>query len=65
MRLIELQSMTARVPPAGSAGMGLEQYLYFKPSHSLSTYTEAARRRDAIPDDPWLLEAAQNRPTET
>ena len=59
VRLSELQSMTVRAPPAGSVGIGLEQNLYFDPSHSLSTYAEAARRNGAITDDPRLLDAAQ------
>ena len=43
VRLSELQSTTVRVPPAGSVGIGLEQDLYFKPSHSLIAYAEAAQ----------------------
>ena len=56
--LSELHSMTVRVPPAG---MGLEQDLHFKPSHSLSAYAEAARRNGAITDDTKMLDAAQDR----
>ena len=42
VRLSELQSMAVRVPPTGSISIGLEQDLYFKPSHSLIAYAEAA-----------------------
>ena len=42
VRLSELHSMTARVPTDGSIGMSLEKDRYFKPSHSLSVYAEAA-----------------------
>ena len=35
VRLSELQSMTVRVSPSTSAGVGLERDLYFNPSHSL------------------------------
>ena len=55
VRLNELQRMTVRVPPAGSVGIDLEQDLYFKPSHSLSTYAESARQNGAITDNPRLL----------
>ena len=41
--------------------MGLEQDLYFKPSHSLSLYAEAARQHGAITDDARLLDATQDR----
>ena len=60
VRLSELQSITVRVPPTSSFGMGLEQDLYFKPTHSLSIYAEAARQHGAITDDPRLLDAAQD-----
>ena len=60
VRLSELQSMTLRVPPRGSVGMGLEQDVHFKPCHSLSVYAEAARQNGAITDDPRLLNAAQD-----
>ena len=60
VRLSELQSMTVRVPPAGSVGTGLEQDVHFKPCHSLSVYEEAARKNGAITDDPRLLNAAQD-----
>ncbi len=58
-RLIDLQSTTVRVSPARSVGTGFEEDLYFNPSHSLSTYAEAARRNGAITDDPRLLDATQ------
>ena len=58
VRLSELHSMTLHVP---SAGIGLEQDLYFKPSHSLSVYAEAGRQRGAIIDIASLLDAAQDR----
>ena len=61
VRLSELQSITVRVPPGRSVAIGLERDLYFKPSHSLSTYAEAARRNGAITDNPRLLDAAQDR----
>ena len=61
MRLSELQSITVRVPSAGSVATGLEQDPYFKPSHSLSTYAAAARHNGAITEDLWLLGAAQDR----
>ena len=61
VRLSELQSMTVPVSPGGSIGMGLEQDLYFKPSHSLSTYAEAARQNGVITEEPRLLDAAQGR----
>ena len=61
VRLSDLQSTTVQVPPAGSGGIGLEQDLYFRPSHSLSTYAAAARQNGAITDDPRLLDAAQDR----
>ena len=60
VQLSDLQSTTVRVPPAGSVGIGLEQDLYFKPSHSLSVYAEAARQNGAITDNPRLLDAAQD-----
>ena len=56
VRLSELQSMTVQIPPAG---IGLEQDLYFRPSHSLGVYAEAARQNGAITDAPRLLDAAQ------
>ena len=58
VRLSELQRVTVRVPPTGSAALGLEQDLYFKPSHPLSLYAEAARQNGAITDDPMFLDAA-------
>ena len=61
VRLSRLQSITARVRPAGSLGIGLERDLYFKPGHSLSAYAEAARKNGAITDNPRLLDAAQDR----
>ena len=61
VRLSELQSITVPVPPAGAGSIGLERDLYFKPSHSLSTYAEAARQNGAITYDPRLLDAAQDR----
>ena len=61
MRLSELQSTTVRVPPASSIGIGLEQDLYFKPSHSLIAYAEAAQKNGAITYDPRLLDAAPGR----
>ena len=61
VRLSELQSITVRVPPGRSVAIGLERDLYFKPSHSLSTYAAAARRHGAITYDPRLLDAAQDR----
>ena len=60
VRLSELQSMTVRVPPGRSAGIGLERDLYFSPSHSLSVYAAAARQNGAITDNPNLLDAAQD-----
>ena len=65
VRLSELQSITVRVPPAGSVGMGLERDLYFKPSHLLSVYAEAARQHGATTDNPRLLDDAQDRSTAT
>ena len=59
VRLSELQSVTVRVPPGGSAGIGLEQDLYFRPCHSLGVYADAARRNGAITEAPRLLDAAQ------
>ena len=61
VRLSELQSITVRVPPGRSAGIGLERDLYFEPSHSLSVYAEAARQNGTITYDPRLLDAAQDR----
>ena len=61
MRLSELQSITVRVPPAGSVGIGLEQDLYFKPSNSLSADAEAAQQNGAVTDASKLLDAAQDR----
>ena len=61
VRLSELQSMTVRVPPSGTVSIGLEQDLYFKPSHSLSVYAEAARQNGTITDDPNLLDATEDR----
>ena len=58
MRLSELQSTIVGVPPTGSAALGLEQDLYFKPSHLLSAYAEAARQNRAITDNANLLDAA-------
>ena len=48
VRLSDLQSTTVPVLPAGSVGIGLEQDLHFKLSHSLSAYAEAAWQNDAI-----------------
>ena len=59
VRLSELQGITVRVPPAGSGSIGLERDLYFKPSHSLSVYAEAAWRNGGLTDDPRSLDAAQ------
>ena len=61
VRLSELQSMTVRVPPGRSDGIGLEQDMYFEPIHSLSVYAEAARQNGTITDNPRLLDAAQGR----
>ena len=61
VRLGELQSVTVRVPPAGSGNIGLERDLYFKPSHSLSAYAAAARQHGAITDNPRLLDEVQGR----
>ena len=61
VRLSDLQSMTVRVPPSGNAGMGLERYLHFELSHSLSTYAEAARQNGAVTDDSKLSDADQDR----
>ena len=52
--------MAVRVPPAGSAGIGLERDLYFKPSHWLSAYAEATWQNGGITDGPTLLDAAQD-----
>ena len=61
VRLSKLQRMTVRLPPHGSVGIGFEQNLCFKPSHSLRAYAEAARQSGAITDDAKLLDAAQYR----
>ena len=55
VRLSELQSTTAPIPPAG---IGPERDLHFKPSHSLSADAEAAQQNS---DAPKLLDAAQDR----
>ena len=58
VRLSELQSTTAPIPPAG---IGLERDLHFKPSHSLSADAEAAQQNGAVTDaPPRLLDAAQD-----
>ena len=59
VRLSELQSTTVHVRPC-SVGIGLEQDLYFKPSHSLSVYAEAAQQHGATTHDLRLLDAAQD-----
>lgn len=46
-RLIDLQSMTVRVLPRDSVGIGLKRRLYFKPIYSLSAYVEAAGQNGA------------------
>ena len=53
--------MTMPVTSSGSAGMGLEQNLYFNPSHSISVYAEATRQNGAVTEDTRLLDAAEGR----
>ena len=49
VRLSELQNTIVPVPPAG---IGLEWYLHFKPSHSLIAYAEAAQQNGAVTTPP-------------
>ena len=61
MRLSELRNMIVRVPPAPAPGKLALNRMYFKPSHSLSVYAEAARQKGAIIDNPKLLDDVQDR----